>query len=88
MYFKKAPFDFNNDKEADDRCWWMPISFITKQSPKIESVAPKYWFGCKEDLEITDIKLEKDDWIILNPRLTGKKWIIIFNLVLYACILP
>jgi aminopeptidase N len=56
-----------DDSEEFNEKWWVPITFTTKKELNFENTKPKYWMKPESKMTITE-KIDKNDWIILNPQ--------------------
>ncbi len=63
-----------DDPEFDTYRWHIPISVASPTSNSNFSItSPQFWIGRNETgVEVTGVKAEKKDWLIVNVQSTGK----------------
>ncbi|KAJ8968398.1 hypothetical protein NQ317_007791 [Molorchus minor] len=63
--------DIVHFKDNDNSCWWVPLSYSTKQHPDFNKTIPEHWLSCPDHKQdIVDIADEKD-WVIFNNNMAG-----------------
>ncbi|XP_034939520.1 membrane alanyl aminopeptidase-like [Chelonus insularis] len=73
VYLKQSKFcwqDTDIIDESSDYLWWIPITWITKKTLNLKSIAPVYWLNSTQDKIMIPNEV-KDDWIIFNSGKTG-----------------
>ncbi|KAJ8921412.1 hypothetical protein NQ315_003030 [Exocentrus adspersus] len=63
--------DILNSKDDANSCWWVPLSYSTKQNLNFKTTTPEHWLSCpSKNYVIEDIADEKD-WVIFNNQMAG-----------------
>ncbi|XP_059490055.1 aminopeptidase A-like isoform X2 [Neocloeon triangulifer] len=72
MNFEQERFFSTKQTAQSPEKWFIPITFVTQKSNgNWQDTSTKGWLKPNEVLTITDNDLDKTEWVVLNPRITG-----------------
>ncbi|XP_073841450.1 putative aminopeptidase-2 [Musca autumnalis] len=87
--------EMNLTAEDVQKCWWIPLSYISAKEFEFTNTTIKSWLECDElmnskPLQLSNTRLESNDWIIFNIQITAfyrvmydpKNWQLITNTLL------
>ncbi|XP_060526595.1 aminopeptidase N-like [Cylas formicarius] len=59
-------------KEETEQCWWVPLSYSTRDKPEFEATTPKYWLSCpNEGEQVLEHVAADNEWVIFNNKMAG-----------------
>ncbi|XP_054003594.1 aminopeptidase N-like [Hylaeus anthracinus] len=61
------------DGVKDDSKWWIPISYVTNSTAKIDFniTEPSYWMSNDDSVLTIEAKIPNEIWVIVNPKQIG-----------------
>lgn len=66
-------YSFEEDKQEDmpEKCWIIPVSYITKSESRSKDIKMRDWLTCKGPL-VLKVDIPRDDWILFDMNFIGK----------------
>ncbi|KAG5878428.1 hypothetical protein JTB14_026301 [Gonioctena quinquepunctata] len=63
--------DIINSRDASNPCWWIPLSYSTKQNLDFNVTTPEHWLSCPSTNQVIENITEENDWVIFNNQMAG-----------------
>lgn len=57
--------------ESNSECWWLPLTFTTKEELDFSNTRPRHWLLCPAESEYIFNLPKDDEWILFNIQGTG-----------------
>lgn len=61
-------------RDVGNPCWWVPLTYTSKEEKEFNSSIPKSWLSCPKTVHVMSAP-ESDSWIIFNIMASGKSFI-------------
>ncbi|KAM7359496.1 uncharacterized protein ACRADG_013108 [Cochliomyia hominivorax] len=55
----------------DDKTWYVPINFVVASNPDFRDTEATHYLLNVTEIKVADVKVDKNDWLILNKQSTG-----------------
>ncbi|XP_075168274.1 aminopeptidase N [Haematobia irritans] len=62
---------YNNENTKSDKSWYIPFNFATQSNPDFRDTEATHYLLNVSSTTVSDQKINKDDWLILNKQSTG-----------------
>lgn len=61
-----------NSRDASNSCWWVPLSYSTRQNLNFNKTTPDHWLSCPAKTKVIENIAGEKDWIIFNNEMAGR----------------
>lgn len=63
---------YHEDKSiVDPKTWYVPINFAVASNPDFRNTVASHYIKNVAEMKVDDVKVSKDDWLLLNKQSTG-----------------
>ncbi|CAG9818441.1 unnamed protein product [Phaedon cochleariae] len=63
--------DIINTRDAMNPCWWVPLSYSTKENRHFNVTTPEHWLSCPIQEQVIENIADEKDWVIFNNEMAG-----------------
>nr|XP_023023668.1 aminopeptidase N-like isoform X1 [Leptinotarsa decemlineata] len=63
--------DIIDSRDSKNSCWWVPLSYSTRQNLHFNITTPDHWLSCPMEKQVIENIADENDWVVFNNEMAG-----------------